>query len=76
MYKDYFQIKILNKHQKSSLYAIVLRITKVMNFPDTCLCLYRFVLEPKAELIKEQQVKGEESDNAIAALLVISLHSR
>lgn len=47
-----------------------------MNFPDTCLCLYRFVLEPKAELIKEQQVKGEESDNAIAALLVISVHSR
>ena len=47
-----------------------------MYFPDTCMCLYKFVLEPKAELIKKQQVKGEESDNAIAALMVISLHSK
>ena len=47
-----------------------------MYFPDTCPCLYRFVLEPKAELIKEQQLKGEESDNAIVALQVISMHNR
>ncbi|KAG0557407.1 hypothetical protein M758_4G045900 [Ceratodon purpureus] len=37
-----------------------------------CCCLHfqkRFVLEPKDELIKEQQTKAEESDTAIAALV-------
>jgi hypothetical protein len=35
------------------------------------LLFHRFVLEPKQELIQEQQTKAEESDTAIAALVVL-----
>ena len=69
-------MKWQHRPKYACLYASILCITKVMYFPDTCPCLYRFVLEPKAELIKEQQLKGEESDNAIVALQVISMHDR